>query len=164
MEEHKLNHFDERGNAVMVDVSGKPETERVAIAKGKIKVNQEVMQAIVTGTSKKGDVLGVARVAGIMATKQTAQLIPMCHTLLLQKCSVDFEVREEALEVVATCLVKTSGQTGVEMEALTGTSVALLTIYDMCKALDKKMEITDIHLVEKQGGKSGHFVNTRDEK
>lgn len=163
MEEHRLNHFDEKGNAVMVDVSGKQETQRIAIAKGKIKVNREVMQAIVTGASKKGDVLGVARVAGIMATKQTAQLIPMCHTLLLQKCSVDFEVREQDLEVIATCLVKTTGQTGVEMEALTGVSVTLLTIYDMCKALDKEMEITDIHLVEKQGGKSGHFRNTKEQ-
>lgn len=163
MEEHRLNHFDERGNAVMVDVSGKQETQRVAIAKGTIKVNQEVMQAIVNGTAKKGDVLGVARVAGIMATKQTAQLIPMCHTLLLQKCSVDFEVKEEKKEVEATCLVKTSGQTGVEMEALTGVSVSLLTIYDMCKALDKEMEITDIHLVEKQGGKSGYFINSKEQ-
>lgn len=160
MEEYRLNHFDEQGNAVMVDVSGKQETQRIAIARGKIRVNQEVMHAIVTGTSKKGDVLGVARVAGIMATKQTSQLIPMCHTLLLQKCSVDFAVNEKELEIESTCLVKTSGQTGVEMEALTGVSVSLLTIYDMCKALDKEMQITDIHLVEKQGGKSGHFINS----
>ena len=153
----KLNHFDENGNAVMVDVSGKEETSRTAVATGKIRVNQAIMTALKEGNVKKGDVLGVARVAGIMGVKQTSSLIPMCHTLMLQKCSVDFEIDEKNLEVTAICTVKTKGQTGVEMEALTGVSVTLLTIYDMCKAIDKSMEIGSIHLVEKTGGKSGSF-------
>lgn len=153
-----LNHFDEKGNAVMVDVSGKLPTSRTAVAKGTIRVNGTVMRAVLAGTVKKGDVLGVARVAGIMGVKRTSSLIPMCHPLMIQKCSVDFEVDEAALSITAVCTVKTEGQTGVEMEALTGVSVALLTIYDMCKALDKSMEIGDVHLVEKIGGKSGHYV------
>lgn len=151
--ENKLNHFDQKGNAVMVDVSGKIPTSRTAVAKGKIRVCQAVMDAVKQGTVKKGDVLGVARVAGIMAVKQTSHLIPMCHPLMIQKCSVDFELDEENLEITAICTAKTEGQTGVEMEALTGVNVALLTIYDMCKAIDKSMELTDIHLVEKSGGK-----------
>ena len=155
----KLTHFDESGNAIMVDVSGKQVTHRTAIASGKILVNASVMDAIVNKTAKKGDVLGVARVAGIMAVKNTPTLIPMCHTLLISKCSVDFEVNEKTLEITALCTVKVEGKTGVEMEALTGVSVALLTIYDMCKAIDKTMTISDIHLVEKTGGKSGDFYN-----
>jgi cyclic pyranopterin phosphate synthase len=158
----KLNHFDEKGNAVMVDVSGKAATSRTAVAKGTIHVNEDVMKAVVAGTVKKGDVLGVARVAGILGVKQTSSLIPMCHPLMIQKCAVDFEVDEEALSITATCTAKTEGQTGVEMEALTGVSVALLTIYDMCKALDKSMEIDQIHLVEKIGGKSGHYKNPKE--
>lgn len=154
----KLNHFDENGNAVMVDVSGKEATVRVAVAKGRIQVNQEIMQHLMAGTMKKGDVLGVARVAGIMGVKQTANLIPMCHTILIQKCSIDYEIDEEACEVTAFCTVKTKGETGVEMEALTGVSTTLLTIYDMCKAVDKGMVIRDIHLVSKSGGKSGDFI------
>ena len=154
----KLNHFDEHGNAVMVDVSEKAVTARTAVATGYIRVSRPVYDAIVNGTAAKGDVLGVARVAGIMAAKQTSSLIPMCHPLALTKCSVDFEMDEENLRVKATCLVKVTGQTGVEMEALTGVSVALLTIYDMCKALDKRMEISEIHLESKSGGKSGEFV------
>lgn len=153
-----LNHFDEKGNAVMVDVSGKQMTSRTAVAQGTIRVNREIMHALKSGNVKKGDVLGVARVAGIMGVKQTASLIPMCHTLLLQKCSVDFEVDEEKMTVTAFCTVKTQGQTGVEMEALTGVSITLLTIYDMCKAIDKSMEIGEIHLVEKTGGKSGDYL------
>ena len=152
-----LTHFDEAGNAFMVDVSGKPVTSRTAIASGKIRVNDAVMKAIVEGTVKKGDVLGVARVAGIMAVKRTSDLIPMCHPLPITKCSVDFEVDQEHNEVTAICTAKVEGLTGVEMEALTGTSVALLTIYDMCKAIDKGMEIHDIHLLYKCGGKSGEF-------
>ena len=140
--EEKLTHFDEKGNAIMVDVTEKKITSRTATASGKIHVNEAVMKAVLEGTVAKGDVLGVARVAGIMAVKQTAHLIPMCHTLLITKCSVDFE----------------EGKTGVEMEALTGVSVALLTIYDMCKAIDKRMEIGEIHLDAKSGGKSGEFV------
>ncbi|MDO5424601.1 MAG: cyclic pyranopterin monophosphate synthase MoaC [Eubacteriales bacterium] len=160
--ETKLNHFDEKGNAVMVDVSGKVPTARTAVAKGTIHVNETVMRAILEGTVKKGDVLGVARVAGIMGVKQTSSLVPMCHPLMIQKCSVDFEVDEPGCAVTAVCTVKTEGQTGVEMEALTGVSVALLTIYDMCKALDKSMEIGGIHLAEKIGGKSGHYVNPKE--
>ena len=155
----KLNHFDEKGNAVMVDVSEKAVTSRTAVAKGTIRVNDAIMRAVLEGNVKKGDVLGVARVAGIMGVKQTSSLIPMCHPLMIQKCSVDFEIDEEKLEVSAICTVKTAGVTGVEMEALTGVSVTLLTIYDMCKAIDKSMEIGDIHLVKKSGGKSGDYVN-----
>lgn len=157
-----LNHFDQKGNAIMVDVTEKPITKRVAIASGKIKVSPAVVQAVLEGTSKKGDVLGVARVAGIMAVKQTANLIPMCHTLLIQKCSIDFEVQESECEIIARCVVKLQGNTGVEMEALTGVSVALLTIYDMCKAIDRSMEITQIHLEEKTGGKSGTYIRDCD--
>ena len=152
--ENKLNHFDQKGNAVMVDVSGKIPTSRTAVAKGKIRVCQAVMDAVKQGTVKKGDVLGVARVAGIMAVKQTSHLIPMCHPLMIQKCSVDFELDEENLEITAICTAKTEGQTGV--------NVALLTIYDMCKAIDKSMELTDIHLVEKSGGKSGLYRNPKE--
>ena len=121
-------------------------------------MNQAVMDAVLAGSVKKGDVLGVARVAGIMAVKQTSSLIPMCHTLLITKCSVDFEIDEEHLEIKAVCTAKVEGKTGVEMEALTGVSVALLTIYDMCKAIDKRMELGEIHLESKSGGKSGDFV------
>ena len=156
--ENKLSHFDTEGNAIMVDVSEKEETTRTAIASGIIKVNDAVMEAVVNKTVQKGDVLGVARVAGIMAAKQTPHLIPMCHPLLLSKCSVDFEVNEAENTIKALCTVKIKGQTGVEMEALTGVSVALLTVYDMCKAIDKRMEISDIHLEYKAGGKSGEFV------
>lgn len=156
--ENKLSHFDTEGNAIMVDVSEKQETTRTAVASGIIKVNDAVMEAVVNKTVQKGDVLGVARVAGIMAAKQTPHLIPMCHPLLLSKCAVDFEVNEAENTIKALCTVKIKGQTGVEMEALTGVSVALLTIYDMCKAIDKRMEISDVHLEYKAGGKSGEFV------
>ena len=158
----KLSHFDAAGNAVMVDVSEKEVTRRTAVARGTIRVNKEVMAAIIRGTSKKGDVLGVARVAGIMAVKNTSALIPMCHTLLINKCSVDFEIDEEKCSGDAICTVKVDGKTGVEMEALTGVSAALLTVYDMCKAIDRSMTISDIRLEEKTGGKSG--VYKRDEK
>ena len=153
-----LTHFDESGNAVMVDVTDKAVTRRTATASGRIHVSPAVMEAVLAGTVAKGDVLGVARVAGIMAAKQTSSLIPMCHILLLTKCSVDFETNPGEGTITARCTVKTTGQTGVEMEALTGTSVALLTIYDMCKAIDKRMEIGEIHLETKSGGKSGDFV------
>lgn len=155
--ESKLTHFDQSGNAVMVDVSDKKETQRLAVAEGYIKVNAEVYQAIQQGTAAKGDVLGVARVAGIMAAKRTFELIPMCHPLLLTKCTVDFELDEATHQVKAICKVKVNGQTGVEMEALTGVNIALLTIYDMCKAMDKGMVISEVKLMEKQGGKSGHY-------
>ena len=153
----KLNHFDQHGNAVMVDVTDKNVTEREAIATGKIFVCDETYERILTGNMVKGDVLAVARVAGIMATKKTSELIPMCHPLMLTKAKVDFEFNGEEKSISATCLVKLSGKTGVEMEALTGVNVALLTIYDMCKAIDKGMVISDVHLVKKSGGKSGDF-------
>lgn len=155
----EFTHFDQNGNAVMVDVTAKDETERVAVAEGSIRVSAEVFDAIKHRTAAKGDVLGTARIAGIMATKRTAELIPMCHPLMLTKVTVDFEPDEERLQVKCRCTAKLRGRTGVEMEALTGVSVALLTIYDMCKAIDKSMELSEIHLVEKLGGKSGHFVN-----
>lgn len=155
----KLTHFDEKGQAIMVDVTGKRETARTAVAKGRIRVSADTMRAILEGTAAKGDVLGVARVAGIMAVKRTSDLIPMCHPLPIGKCAVDFRIDEERCEIEAVCTAKLTGQTGVEMEALTGVSVALLTIYDMCKAIDKRMEITGIHLAKKTGGKSGDFIN-----
>lgn len=160
--EKELTHFDEKGNAVMVDVSDKEVTSRMAIATGRIKVNEAVFKAIAEGTVKKGDVLGVARIAGIMAAKKTWDLIPMCHPLMLTKCSIEFLLDEKQLEVEANCLVKVNGKTGVEMEALTGVNVALLTIYDMCKAIDKSMVIKEIKLLEKQGGKSGHYRRSED--
>ncbi len=153
----KFNHFDQAGNAVMVDVSGKAVTSRTASAIGTIRVCREVMDAVTQQRVKKGDVLGVARVAGIMAAKQTSSLIPMCHPLCIRKCSIDFETDPDNLEIRAVSTVKVEEKTGVEMEALTAVSVALLTIYDMCKAIDKRMEITGIHLVSKTGGKSGDF-------
>lgn len=152
-----LNHFDEKGNAVMVDVSEKSETKRVAVAKGSIKVSKEIMNLIKTGNIKKGDVLGVSRVAGIMASKQTSNLIPMCHPLMINGANIDFQLDEENSKVIIYGSVKTTGKTGVEMEALTAVSVAALTIYDMCKAVDKRMVIENIHLVSKTGGKSGEF-------
>ena len=152
-----LNHFDEKGNAVMVDVSEKSETKRVAVAKGSIKVSKEIMNLIKTGNIKKGDVLGVSRVAGIMASKQTSNLIPMCHPLMINGANIDFELDEENGRVIIYGSVKTTGKTGVEMEALTAVSVAALTIYDMCKAVDKRMVIENVHLVSKTGGKSGEF-------
>ncbi|MDY2735223.1 cyclic pyranopterin monophosphate synthase MoaC, partial [Intestinibacter sp.] len=130
---NELNHFDEKGNAIMVDVTEKNITQREAIATGTIFVNEETFKRIKEGTIAKGDVLGVARVAGIMATKKTSELIPMCHPLMITKSKIDFELNEEEKSVTAICTVKLAGKTGVEMEALTGVNVALLTIYDMCK-------------------------------
>ena len=156
----ELTHFDSEGNAIMVDVSEKPVTTRIAVAIGKIYVCQEIFERIQRHEIAKGDVLCVARLAGIMATKRTSELIPLCHPLPLTKCEVNFELKEaeSALNYIeATCIAKTDGKTGVEMEALTGVQIALLTIYDMCKAIDKGMLITDVHLVSKSGGKSGDF-------
>lgn len=152
-----FTHLDKEGNAIMVDVSDKEITSRTAIACGKILVNEEIIASIKDNTNKKGDVLAVARVAGIMAAKKTSELIPLCHLLMLTKCTIDFEIKEAESAIIATCTVKTDGKTGVEMEALTGVQIALLTIYDMCKAIDKKMVITDVHLLNKTGGKSGDF-------
>ncbi|ONI38693.1 molybdenum cofactor biosynthesis protein C [Candidatus Epulonipiscium fishelsonii] len=153
----RFSHFDDAGNAIMVDVSDKDVTTRIAVACGSIKVNNEVIQSIKNKTAKKGDVLGVARVAGIMGVKQTSNLIPMCHPLLISKTSIDFEIDEEQNIIMVECSVKIEGKTGVEMEALNGVTTALLTIYDMCKAVDKEMIIQNIFLKEKMGGRSGYY-------
>ena len=154
-----LTHFDENGKAVMVDVTEKKDTVREAVAEGRIFVNKEVFRAIKDGTAAKGDVLGVAATAGIMGAKRASELIPMCHILPITNCRVNFEMEPKDCAVHCTCTVKVTGKTGVEMEALTGVSVALLTIYDMCKAMDKTMEIGEICLVKKTGGKSGDVYN-----
>ena len=153
----KLTHIDEQGNAVMVDVSGKDVTVREASAEGTIFVGAEVLQLIRDSGIAKGDVLAAARIAGIMACKKTSDIIPLCHPLFITKASVDFEILEERQAVRAVCTVRCEGKTGVEMEALTGVSAALLTVYDMCKAVSKEMVIGEIHLVKKSGGRSGEF-------
>ena len=153
-----FTHFDTRGNAIMVDVSAKEISFRTALAKGIISMSGEAMGAVLGGTVKKGDVLAVARIAGIMAAKRCADLIPLCHPLSFDQCCVDFSIDEKKNEIQAICRVKLSGKTGAEMEALTGVSVALLTVYDMCKALDRAMVIGNVRLWEKSGGKSGHFI------
>ncbi|MGU8346056.1 cyclic pyranopterin monophosphate synthase MoaC [Clostridium perfringens] len=155
--DNKLTHFDNKGNAVMVDVSNKNETERIAIATGTVKASSETIELIKSGQIGKGDVLGVARVAGIMAMKNTSNLIPMCHPVMITGSSIDFEIDSEKNEIRITATSKVVHKTGVEMEALTGVSIAALTIYDMCKAVDKRMVIGDIHLVKKLGGKNGEF-------
>ncbi len=160
----EFSHVDANGNAVMVDVSGKVATKRRAVAAGRIRMSWECFSAVRDGTAKKGDVLGVAQVAGIMAAKRTADLIPLCHRLNLTNCRVEFTLHPENHEIEAVCTVLCEGQTGVEMEALTGVSVSLLTIYDMCKAVDKRMEMGNIHLVEKHGGKSGDFYFGNEER
>lgn len=153
----KLTHFDEKGRAKMVDVSEKPLTHREAVASGSIYMKPETIRLIKDRQISKGDVLGVARVAGIMAAKKTSELIPMCHPLNITSVNIDFEIDEEKNKIDIKTTVKIVGQTGVEMEALTATSIAALTIYDMCKAVDKEMVISSIMLVEKRGGKSGEF-------
>lgn len=154
-----LTHFNEKGEAWMVDVTGKEITVRQAVAKGMISMNRQAFEAVKSGTIQKGDVLGTARIAGIMGAKKTSSLIPLCHPVALTRCTVEFELLEEKQAVVASCTARTEGKTGVEMEALTGVNAALLTIYDMCKALDKKMVIGQIRLVHKTGGKSGEIRN-----
>lgn len=154
-----LTHFDEDGKAIMVDVTEKKETKRVAVTSGKITMNLETYNRVKKGTIEKGDVLGVARVAGIMAAKKTSDLIPMCHPLFLTGVEVEFNFLDGELAIEARVTVKTFGKTGVEMEALTAVSTTLLTIYDMCKAMDKSMIISDIKLCKKTGGKSGEFIN-----
>ncbi len=154
---NQMNHFDDEGKAVMVEVGGKPVTTRTAEARGKIFLQEAVWNRIREGTVEKGDVCGVARIAGIMGTKKTAELIPLCHPLFLTGAAVDFVFLEEPRAIEVRCTVKTEGKTGVEMEALTGTMTALLTIYDMCKALDKSMAIGEVALWHKTGGKSGDF-------
>ena len=152
-----FTHFDQKGNAVMVDVSEKEITRREAIATGSIRMSRTCYDAVRHGGAEKGAVLGVAQVAGIMACKRASELIPLCHTLNLTNSQIEFTSHEEERTITALCIVRCDGKTGAEMEALTGVSVALLTVYDMCKAIDKGMEIYGIRLVEKSGGKSGHF-------
>ncbi|HNT74690.1 MAG TPA: cyclic pyranopterin monophosphate synthase MoaC [Anaerolineae bacterium] len=154
----ELSHLDAEGRLRMVDVGDKPDTERVAAARGEIRMRPETLRLIVENGLPKGDVLTTAQVAGILAAKQTPHLIPLCHPLLLTKIDVDFEVDEAAARIIITATVRTHGKTGVEMEALTAVSVAALTIYDMAKAVEKTMRITDIRLVSKHGGKSGDVV------
>ena len=149
-------HMDKDGNALMLDVSGKDITERSAVAEGYIRLNSRILAAVREKTAAKGDVLSVAQLAGIMAAKRTPDLIPLCHPLPLTACRVTLEVIDEAVR--AECTVKTWNRTGVEMEALTGVTVALLTVYDMCKSMDKGMEITGVRLLKKSGGKSGDYV------
>ena len=158
-----LTHFDAQGQAHMVDVAAKPATRRIAIASGRIVMQAATRDLVRSGTAKKGDVLGIARVAGIMAAKKTSELIPLCHPLALTRVAIDFAWFEEtehlAPSVECTATVETVGPTGVEMEALTAVQVALLTVYDMCKAVDRGMTITDVRVREKHGGKSGSYVN-----
>lgn len=153
----ELTHFDKNGNAVMVDVSQKNETERIAIACSRISISKETLECIKNNQVGKGDVLGVARVAGIMAAKRTSDLIPMCHPLMLSSCNIDYEIDEAKNNIKIYATVKIVGKTGVEMEALTAATVCALTIYDMCKAIDKKMVIENTFLLNKRGGKSGEF-------
>ncbi len=161
----ELTHFDENGNARMVDVGDKEVTKRIAVAEGKIVVCKNVYDAIKNKEIKKGDVLTVATTAGIMGVKKNFEIIPMCHILNITNAKIEWEVNDTAnadglYEIKCICTVKCEGKTGVEMEALTGVSVALLTVYDMVKAIDKTMVIKDICLIEKDGGKSGHFVKS----
>lgn len=157
-----LTHFDAQGQAHMVDVAAKASTHRIAVATGRIEMQPATLAIIESGTAKKGDVLGIARIAGIQAAKKTSDLIPLCHPLALTRVAVGFSVHPaqatDPAHVVCTATVETVGQTGVEMEALTAVQVALLTIYDMCKAVDRGMNITGVHLLEKHGGKSGSYV------
>ena len=155
----KLTHLDESGHARMVDVSGKPDTSRTAIAKGEIVMLEDTLELIIAGSIAKGDVLGAAQLAGIMAAKRTSELIPLCHPLPLNQITIDFEFDEELPGIKITASAKTIGKTGVEMEALTAVSVAALTIYDMAKSAEKTMRIQNIRLVEKRGGRSGVVVN-----
>ena len=160
----EFTHFKKDGSAVMVDVHEKPDTYRAASATGTIQVSPEVFAAVRDHTAKKGDVLGVARLAGIMGAKKNAELIPLCHIVPLTNCEVTFTTDENTNSITAVCTTSCVGKTGVEMEALTGVSTALLTIYDMCKAMDRGMVIRDIHILEKDGGKSGHYIYQKEEK
>ena len=155
-----LTHFNDNGQVHMVDVGNKPESQRVAIAAGSISMLPATLELIRLGNSKKGDVLGVARIAAIQASKKTSDLIPLCHPVGLTHVTVDFEVKAATSNIVCTVITETYGKTGVEMEALTAVSVGLLTIYDMCKAVDRGMTIFDLRLLEKKGGKSGYWVAT----
>ncbi|OBS31489.1 molybdenum cofactor biosynthesis protein C [Tepidimonas fonticaldi] len=154
-----LTHFDAQGQAHMVDVGAKAATHRTAVAEGRIRMQPATLALIQQGSAKKGDVLGVARIAGIMAAKRTSDLIPLCHPIALTRVALEFAVEPDTAAVRVQATAETVGPTGVEMEALTAVQVALLTIYDMCKAADRGMVITDVRLLEKHGGKSGSFVN-----
>ena len=154
----ELTHIDERGHAHMVDVGHKADTERVAVAKGEVRMRPETLQLVAEGGAPKGDVLAVARVAGIMAAKRVPELIPLCHTLLLSQVALAFEIEQDPSRIKIAATARTRGKTGVEMEALTAVSVAALTIYDMLKAVEKTMQIGNIRLVSKSGGKSGDIV------
>ena len=156
----KLTHFDERGAARMVDMAGKEETHRVAVAAGRIRMRPATLELVRSGTAKKGDVLGVARVAAIMAAKRTSELVPLCHPVPLTSVAVDFEIDAAAGAVECRATVECTARTGVEMEALTAVQVGLLTIYDMCKAVDRGMTMEAIRLLEKRGGKSGTWTAT----
>ena len=153
-----LTHFDARGQAHMVDVAAKDETRRVAVARGRIRMLPATLKQIRSGMAKKGDVLGVARIAAIQAAKRTAELIPLCHPLALTRVDIEFAIDGKSSAVDCFATVETVGRTGVEMEALTAVSVGLLTVYDMCKAIDRGMRIERVQLLEKKGGKSGHWV------
>ncbi len=153
-----LTHFDAQGQAHMVDVGAKPATHRIAVAEGRIVMQPATLAIIQGGTAKKGDVLGIARIAGIMAAKKTSDLIPLCHPLALTRVAVEFDLLSDVSSVRCVATVETVGPTGVEMEALTAVQVALLTVYDMCKAVDKGMVMEGVRVVEKRGGKSGTFV------
>lgn len=153
-----LTHFDAQGQAHMVDVGAKPATHRIAVAAGRIEMQPATLAIIEAGTAKKGDVLGVARIAGIMAAKKTSDLIPLCHPLALTRVAVEFEILPTESVVQCTATVETVGPTGVEMEALMAVQVALLTVYDMCKAVDRGMVVSGVRVMEKHGGKSGRFV------
>jgi cyclic pyranopterin phosphate synthase len=153
----ELTHFDEQGRARMVDVGGKDESERRAVAEGRIVMQRQTLDRIRSGGHKKGDVLGVARIAGIMAAKKTGELVPLCHPLALTAVSVDFEAEDEPAAIRCTATVATRDRTGVEMEALTAVQIALLTVYDMCKSVDRGMTLEGIRLIEKSGGKSGDW-------
>ena len=155
----ELTHFNAEGQAHMVDVAGKTSTHRRATAQGRIVMMPQTLAIILAGNAKKGDVLGVARIAGIMAAKKTSDLIPLCHPLALTRVTVDFQPDEVSSSIACTATVETVGPTGVEMEALVATQTALLTIYDMCKAVDRGMIVTDLRVLEKHGGKSGSFIN-----
>lgn len=153
----KLTHFDSGGQAHMVDVGAKSDTHRIAVASGSIRMKPETLSIVQSGSAKKGDVLGIARVAAIMATKRTGDLIPLCHPLALTRVAVDFSIDVPQSSITCTAQVETFGKTGVEIEALTAVQIGLLTIYDMCKAVDRGMVITDVRVLEKHGGKSGSW-------
>jgi cyclic pyranopterin monophosphate synthase len=154
----ELSHFDAAGQAHMVDVGGKDDTRRSAVAAGTIRMQPATLALIVSGNARKGDVLGIARIAAIMAAKRTSDLIPLCHPLALTRVTVDFEIDETANSVHCRAQVETTGKTGVEMEALTSVQIGLLTIYDMCKAVDRGMVMTNVRVLEKHGGKSGDWT------